>query len=882
MSHRRSNISRQDQHTRYVPKTQQQARNPIDGSNPGRYPVSLSSSLRQLDSAVASSSGGGGRGGGGGTGSSSSEGRITMGDQGQWMSSRTPSQGGGNFVNYLPQDEAVAVGFAAEDGGSDPIESQRVVDLLNRELTRLLKLSPREFWREVASDASLHDFLDSFLQFRSRWYDFPFHGVKGIVAGVIVGELELSRRVFMILYRISSNRDPGCRAADSLSQKDHGVLLQDKKLLDLPKLLDICAIYGHENVELTKSLIENAMEAQPWIPESLNIMLSHFLGILHTMYHRCTSSLETLLSSGNSEDQGSRRLRTDLLEVMDFINDGVVSLDGYISVHKPAAFILACPVETSYGNDELLSSILRLHDSLLPSVHRGFQLLFKDGEHASLSDLTMSLKMLSTRIVNFCWKILDICYLSDEMFNQGTSIPAVTKMFPSSVEDPMIRADILMQTFREIGGVSQQMLENKNRLLQKIERNYRVMDRLVGLQNAGWISMEDEQFQYLSMITSHSSQTTSVKDQHLLSAQVANTNSKQLVDEDAVVMQSKISQIKDLFPDYGNGFLAACLEAYNQNPEEIIQRILEGTLHEDLKRLDTSLETMPQPKSASTISSQDKGKGKLVESDDIITSSVPYKEQAIIKGPSPHAASSASSASSTMTMGRFIRKAKDDAPNHAILDARNENDKAKDAALLAEYEYEDEYDDSFDDLGFSVVESAAEESEKFGLVSGSESDPSSARKWGSRKAPQFYVKDGKNYSYKVAGSVAVANANEASLVSRAQGELIHGLGHGGNIPLGAVKKLTEYQSQQDHYGQNASPGEDGRENARNSRGRGGRGGRGMGREQQDRNLDAKSSDVSETESRGGGRGRRGGGRGGRSHHHKDRAMKKHVASISGF
>ena len=54
----------------------------------------------------------------------------------------------------------------------------------------------------VASDASLHDFLDSFLQFRSRWYDFPFHGVKGVVAGVVVGEIDLCRRVFMVLYRM--------------------------------------------------------------------------------------------------------------------------------------------------------------------------------------------------------------------------------------------------------------------------------------------------------------------------------------------------------------------------------------------------------------------------------------------------------------------------------------------------------------------------------------------------------------------------------------------------------------------------------------------------------------------------------------------------------
>lgn len=52
------------------------------------------------------------------------------------------------MVNYLPQDEAVAVGFGVEDGALDPVESQRVVDLLNRELSRLLKTPPRDFWRE--------------------------------------------------------------------------------------------------------------------------------------------------------------------------------------------------------------------------------------------------------------------------------------------------------------------------------------------------------------------------------------------------------------------------------------------------------------------------------------------------------------------------------------------------------------------------------------------------------------------------------------------------------------------------------------------------------------------------------------------------------------
>ena len=40
------------------------------------------------------------------------------------------------------------------------------------------------------------------------------------------------------------------------------VLLQEKKLLDLPKLLDICAIYGHENAELTKSLVSHSSKSE--------------------------------------------------------------------------------------------------------------------------------------------------------------------------------------------------------------------------------------------------------------------------------------------------------------------------------------------------------------------------------------------------------------------------------------------------------------------------------------------------------------------------------------------------------------------------------------------------------------------------------------------
>ncbi|GFS44160.1 ubiquitin system component Cue protein [Actinidia rufa] len=318
-----------------------------------------------------------------------------------------------------------------------------------------------------------------------------------------------------------------------------------------------------------------------------------------------------------------------------------------------------------------------------------------------------------------------------------------------------------------------------------------------------WILMEDEQFQYLSGIMKHPS----------------GTNTKEMP-------RVPISQTSTNM----------------QNPEDVIQRILEGTLHEDLQSLDTSLDSIPPPKSTS-MSRDDKGKGKLCEP---------------IPPPSTNAASTireqqtkGSSSSSLSSVGRFVRKSTLTSPDSNTLDSRDEKNLAKTAVLISQLEYEDEYDDSFDDLGFNVADSGVEESETLGermrsnrvkpweTETGS-SAPSDSSKWNSRKKPQFYVKDGKNYSYKVADSVAVANYNEAAIVNQAQRELIHGLGRGGNLPLGAVKKLMESNEEVEDEG-DATEG-------------GGRGNRGRGR------------------------GRRGGGR---NNYRKDQAMKKHFAGVTG-
>jgi len=62
-----------------------------------------------------------------------------------------------------------------------------------------------------------------------------------------------------------------------------------------------------------------------------------------------------------------------------------------------------------------------------------------------------------------------------------------------------------------------------------------------------------------------------------------------------VELDSLISQVKDLLPDLGEGFILACLEHYTYNPEQVINNILEERLAPALSQLDRSLDRQVKP-----------------------------------------------------------------------------------------------------------------------------------------------------------------------------------------------------------------------------------------------------------------------------------------------
>jgi activating signal cointegrator complex subunit 2 len=145
----------------------------------------------------------------------------------------------------------------------------------------------------------------------------------------------------------------------------------------------------------------------------------------------------------------------------------------------------------SYGVEELLNTLSRLYDSLLPSLLQGFKVISKSQSDAEaspdsmFSDTVLGIRMLSKRTIRFGWKLLHYCYLNDQLKEHEAQTS--TKMFPANVEDPMIRGDILVQTLKDINreAACSSQLNLGSTFLQSLESEYQLMGRIDDIRNKG-------------------------------------------------------------------------------------------------------------------------------------------------------------------------------------------------------------------------------------------------------------------------------------------------------------------------------------------------------------------------------------------------------------
>lgn len=148
---------------------------------------------------------------------------------------------------------------------------------------------------------------------------------------------------------------------------------------------------------------------------------------------------------------------------------------------------------------------------------------------------------------------------------------------------------------------------------------------------------------------------------------------------------SRITHIQDFLPHLGSGFIAKCLDAYNEDEEAVLASLLDNNLPPNLASADQS-ETLQDQHSAESVQEQP----SLPQPQTILPSTIPARRNVFDNDELDNLAIDASRL--------HIGKAHQDLTADALLSQKSDDRKAKIFASLAAFDPDsDEHDDTYDD-----------------------------------------------------------------------------------------------------------------------------------------------------------------------------------------
>eukprot|EP00117_Sycon_ciliatum_P046680 scpid30761/ scgid33409/ Activating signal cointegrator 1 complex subunit 2; ASC-1 complex subunit p100; Trip4 complex subunit p100 len=247
----------------------------------------------------------------------------------------------------------------------------------------LLQQSHELFWCQVVFDKSLHKLLDTFLASAPRPSD-PIQLPKP----VLDTQAKLHQRMFMVFLRMATHKEGD---DDFFTPPVFGTILYNNYLFDIPKLVDLCALYGDEacfSVEesdgashisqLLQRMLKNIFTQKPEYSEDLVATANS--AVLAT---------ETILQTLNTSSLSG----VSLLDCVLYCYDVCSSFSLFCVVYPPASQVLI--------DAGMLDKLLQIAAMLKGALHQ------------LQSDRSVSPELaafLSSRLPTMCARLL-CCFL---------------------------------------------------------------------------------------------------------------------------------------------------------------------------------------------------------------------------------------------------------------------------------------------------------------------------------------------------------------------------------------------------------------------------------------------------------------------------------------
>uniref|UniRef100_A0A669C0H0 Activating signal cointegrator 1 complex subunit 2 n=1 Tax=Oreochromis niloticus TaxID=8128 RepID=A0A669C0H0_ORENI len=437
------------------------------------------------------------------------------------------------FVPYKPPPE---------DGSpADVEEFLEHARFITEDLEWLLALPHDKFWCQVVFDESLQRCLDSYLRHAPRGLDLSTLPSSPAVADM---QRSIHKAVFLTFLRMATHKE----------SKEHfftpavfGEIIYENFLFDIPKLLDLCVLFGKGNGQLLHKMIENIFTQQPSYYNDLDETVPTVLQVFDTILEKCglqcegATAAEPMKLNAHKKPTAMTMSQQELLDIILYLCDSTTTINAFLDI-----FPAACSSFQSHG---FLSSLTSFYETGVPDLEKAIRK--RNFDDKSLQE------DLWKRLSHSCRKMVETVHL----------------LLHHTCLQPILEGRENMQTFaEELLQYFTSFLPEK-RFLTDYDEQFPVADDISLLQQAVPIMYPQPAFDAVCVLVPAWFQGAMCP---VIGAE----------------LESLLSCIRDLLPDLGEGFLLECLKEYNYNSELVINDILEDRLAPSLAKLDR---TMPRP-----------------------------------------------------------------------------------------------------------------------------------------------------------------------------------------------------------------------------------------------------------------------------------------------
>ncbi|KAM9743836.1 activating signal cointegrator 1 complex subunit 2 [Menidia menidia] len=500
------------------------------------------------------------------------------------------------FVSYKPPPE-----------GGSPAEVEEFLEhakFISEDLEWLLALPHDKFWCQIVFDESLQRCLDSYLHHAPRSLDLPAVPPSPAVADV---QRAIHRAVFLTFLRMATHKES---KENFFTPAVFGEIIYDNFLFDIPKILDLCVLFGKGNSQLLNKMIKNIFTQQPSYYNDLVETVPTVLQIFDTVLDKCglqcegATAMEPMKLNANKRPTVMTMGQQELVDIILYLCDSTTTIQAFLDI-----FPAAC---SSFQSHAFLSRLTSFYETVVTDLENAVRK--RNFDDKSLQE------DLWKRLSHSCRKMLELAHL---LLHHTCLQPILEQK-----ENAQMFAEELLQYFTSF-------LPEK-RFLVDYDEQFPIADDISLLQQAlpvidetrtsfllqGVESTRDNVGRRKPHSHTNSTALSSFSDQQeAVGGAAASSGGSQpqevckggredpqgavaMLDDSlkgnngavcqvsAAELDSLLSCIRDLLPDLGEGFLLACLQEYNYNSELVINNILEDRLAPSLDKLDRA---MPRP-----------------------------------------------------------------------------------------------------------------------------------------------------------------------------------------------------------------------------------------------------------------------------------------------